>query len=167
VGLTFAEQHYDKIWGPFEIKTPATGTSVATVKKQIEAQNATVEKQRKTVEDLYITLDQFGVFESSLAAKVRFGDIQYDRAQKIANIPLPTIVQNNDQAAAQFETKRDEDLKRDLNEAKRDWQEVVDAAKTAGVSNKWSDHALENLAREFPDEYKTLRAPILQGTEAP
>ena len=104
---------------------------------------------------------------SSLAAKVRFGDIQYDRAQKIANIPLPTIVQNNDQAAAQFETKRDEDLKRDLNEAKRDWQEVADAAKTAGVSNKWSDHALENLAREFPDEYKTLRAPILQGTEAP
>ncbi|HEV7557125.1 MAG TPA: hypothetical protein VGO00_16775, partial [Kofleriaceae bacterium] len=165
--MSFAEEHYDNVWSKFEIKTAAAGGTVAAVKKQLEAQNASIEKQRKAVEDLYISLDQFGVLESSMAAKVRFGDIQYDRAQKIANIPLPTLIANNPDAAGQFEAKRDEDLKRDLNEAKRDWQEVADAAKQGGVSNKWSDHAMENLAREFPDEFHTLRAPILQGTDAP
>jgi hypothetical protein len=98
---------------------------------------------------------------------VRFGDIQYDRAQKIANIPIPKIIQNNDGAIAAFETQRDATLKKDLDEARLNWSEVADLAKKNGISNKWSQHALENLAREFPDQYKALRQELVQGTEAP
>jgi len=40
---------------------------------------------------------------------------------------------------------------------------VLDAGKRAGVSNKWSQHATENLAREFPDEYHVLRQELCRG----
>jgi hypothetical protein len=138
-----------------------------TAKTQIEGQTKQINDLRKKVEDKYIDLDQYGVLEASMAAKVRFGDIQYDRAQKIANIPVPKIIQNNDAAVAQFETQRDQGLKKDLDEAKLNWEEVANLAKKGGVSNQWSQHALENLAREFPDQYKALRQELVQGTDAP
>ena len=102
-----------------------------------------------------------------MAAKVRFGDIQYDRGQKIADIPAPKVLEKNPDVLAQFEQQRDEALKKDLDEAKADWAEVVDLAKKGGVSNKWSQHANENLAREFPDEFKALRQEIIQGVDTP
>jgi len=165
--LKEAEDFYEKTWTPFAIKTAVTSTNINTAKKQIEAQRDKIQALRKQAEDKYIELDQFGVVEASMAAKVRFGDIQYDRAMKIADIPIPKIIQNNDAVIAQFETQRDAALKKDLDEAKLNWSEVADLAKKAGVSNKWSQHALENLAREFPDEYKALRQEMVQGTDAP
>ena len=165
--LNTAEEFYEKTWAPFEIKTPVTSTNINTAKKQIQAQQDQIQKMRKQAEDKYIELDQFGVLEASMAAKVRFGDIQYDRAQKIANIPIPKIIQNNDAAVAEFETRRDAALKKDLDEAKLNWSEVAELAKRGGVSNKWSQHALENLAREFPEQYKALRQELVQGTDAP
>ena len=165
--LNQAEEFYDKTWTPFEIKNPVTSTNLNTAKKQITAQQDQIQKLRKQAEDKYIELDQFGVLEASMAAKVRFGDIQYDRAQKIANIPIPKIIQNNDAAVAEFETRRDAALKKDLDEAKLNWTEVAELAKRGGVSNKWSKKALENLAREFPEQYKALRQEMVQGTDAP
>jgi tetratricopeptide (TPR) repeat protein len=165
--LKQAEDFYEKKWAPFEITKAATSTNLATAKKQITAQQDSIQKLRKQTEDMYIGLDQYGVLEASMAAKVRFGDIQYDRAQKIGNIPLPKIIQTNDAAIAAFETSRDAALKKDLDEAKLNWSEVADLAKRGGVSNKWSQKALENLAREFPDQYKALRQELVQGTEAP
>jgi len=165
--LDTAEDFYAKTWTPFEITKAATGTNIKTLKVQIEAQTKQIQDLRKKAEDLYIELDQYGVLEASMAAKVRFGDIQYDRAQKIANIPIPKIIQNNDQAIAAFETQRDAALKKDLDEAKTNWSDVAELAKKGGVSNKWSQHALENLAREFPDQYKALRQELVQGTDAP
>ena len=137
------------------------------MQKQIAAQKASIDKVKKDVEDKYIGLDQYGVLEASMAAKVRYGDIQYDHAQKVADIPLPKIIQNNDAAVAAFENARDQALKKELDEAKADWADVVDKAKAGGVSNKWSQHAAENLSREFPDEYHTLRQELVQGTDAP
>ncbi len=165
--LKDAEEFYEKTWSPFEIKSAATSTNLNTAKKQIQAQQDKIQDLRKQAEDKYIALDQFGVVEATMAAKVRFGDIQYDRAQKISNIPIPKIIQNNDAAISAFETQRDAALKKDLDEAKLNWSEVADLAKKAGVSNKWSQHALENLAREFPDQYKALRQELVQGTDAP
>lgn len=165
--LKSAEDFYDKTWTPFEIKKAATSTNINTAKTQIQAQQKQIADLRKKTEDMYIELDQFGVLEASMAAKVRFGDIQYDRAQKIANIPVPKIIQNNDAAVSQFETQRDAALKKDLEEAKLNWSEVAELAKRGGVSNKWSQKALENLAREFPDQYKALRQELVQGTDAP
>jgi hypothetical protein len=165
--LKDAEEFYEKTWTPFAIKTPVTSTNINTAKKQIEAQRDKIQALRKQAEDKYIGLDDFGVLEATMAAKVRFGDIQYDRAMKIADIPIPKIIQNNDAVIAQFETQRDAALKKDLDEARLNWAEVADLAKKGGVSNKWSQHALENLAREFPDQYKALRQELVQGTDAP
>ncbi len=165
--LKTAETYYEKTWTPFEITKAASSTNLNTAKTQIQAQQKQIQDLRKKTEDKYIELDQYGVLEASMAAKVRFGDIQYDRAQKIANIPIPKIIQNNDAAIAQFETQRDAALQKDLEEAKLNWSEVADLAKRGGVSNKWSQKALENLAREFPDQYKALRQELVQGTDAP
>lgn len=165
--LKEAEEFYEKKWVPFEITKAATSTNLNTAKKQIQAQQEQIQNLRKQAEDKYIALDQFGVLEATMAAKVRFGDIQYDRAQKIANIPIPKIIQNNDDAIVAFETQRDAALKKDLDEAKLNWSEVAELAKRGGVSNRWSQLALENLAREFPDEYKALRQELVQGTDAP
>jgi hypothetical protein len=165
--LNEAEDYYAKTWEPFQITKAATGSNVNTAKAQIQAQQKQIQDLRQKAEDKYIALDQFGVLEASMAAKVRFGDIQYDRAQKIANIPVPKIIQNNDAAIAQFETQRDAALKKDLEEARLNWEAVAALAKQGGVSNKWSQHALENLAREFPDQYKALRQELVQGTDAP
>jgi cellulose synthase operon protein C len=165
--LDEAETFYTTVWTPVAVKKQITTTNINQVKTQIAAQKAEIEGPRKKAEDKYIELDQFGVLEASMAAKVRFGDIQYDRGQKIADIPAPKLLQNNPNVLAQFEQQRDEALKKDLDEAKRDWAEVVDLAKKGGVSNKWSQHANENLAREFPDEFKTLRQELIQGTDTP
>jgi len=165
--LDDAEDYYAKTWAPIAIKKQITTTDIHQVKKGIEAQKAEIEGPRKKAEDKYIALDQYGVLEASMAAKVRFGDIQYDRGQKIADIPAPKVLEKNPDVLAQFEQQRDEALKKDLDEAKRDWAEVVDLAKKGGVSNKWSQHANENLAREFPDEYKALRQELIQGVDTP
>jgi tetratricopeptide (TPR) repeat protein len=162
-----AEDFYTAKWTPFAIKTPAGGSSVKAVQAQIGAQKASIDKIKKDTEDKYIALDQFGVLEASMAAKVRYGDIQYDHAQKVADIPLPKLIQNNDAAVSAFETARDQALKKELDEAKGDWADVVDKAKAGGVSNKWSQHAAEELSREFPEEYHTLRQELVQGTDTP
>ena len=101
------------------------------------------------------------------AAKVRFGDIQYDRAQKIANMPIPKVLEKYPEVVEAFEQQRDQALKQDLDEAKGDWKDVYEKAKAAGISNKWSQHAAENLSREFPEEYHTLRQELVQGTDKP
>jgi hypothetical protein len=44
---------------------------------------------------------------------------------------------------------------------------VVTKAKAARVSNKWTQLALENLNREFPDEFPVLHQELFTGTEAP
>jgi tetratricopeptide (TPR) repeat protein len=165
--LDDAEEFYAKTWTPVKVTKQITATNVNQVKAQIEAQKQSIEGPRKKAEDKYIGLDQYGVLDASMAAKVRFGDIQYDRAQKIADIPAPKILEKNPDVLAQFEQQRDEALKKDLAEAMKDWQDVVDAAKQGGVSNKWSQHAAEELAREDPEHFHTLRQELIQGTDTP
>ncbi|MGE5181182.1 MAG: tetratricopeptide repeat protein, partial [Acidobacteriota bacterium] len=162
-----AEDYYNKTWAPLKITRQITSSNIKTVKAEIGKLKDSIEKTRKATEDKYIALDQYGVLEASMAAKVRFGDIQYDRAQKLGDFPAPKIIQNNPDAIAAFENSRDEALKKDLDEAKTDWADVLDAAKKGGVSNHWSQHAAENLAREFPDEYHTLRQEQIEGTDKP
>ena len=35
------------------------------------------------------------------------------------------------------------------------------------IGSRSVEHALENLAREFPEQYKALRQELVQGTDAP
>jgi len=162
-----AEDYYSKTWEPLAITRTITATNPKQVKAELQAMKDSVEKTRKTTEDKYIALDQYGVLDASMAAKVRFGDIQYDRAQKIANIPIPKLLEKYPEVVEAFENQRDQALKADLDEAKGDWEDVYSKAKQGGVSNKWSQHAAENLSREFPETYHTLRQELVQGTDKP
>lgn len=161
--LQFAEDWYASNWEPYQLKTAARTLNEA------KAQAAQLDRIKVQAEDKYLALDPYGVVEYSMAAKVRFGDIQYSAAQKIADAPIPVPVarSGNDEVIAAYETQRDANLKKKLDEAKLQWSEVYELAKRGGVSNKWSRKALENLGREFPGEYTPLRQEIVQGTEAP
>ena len=159
--LVLAEDHFARTWEPFAIKTAAKTVVEA------KAQNASLEKAKTTAEDKYLALDPYGVAEFSMAAKVRYGDIQYGFAQKIGDAPIPVPVAKNDDAVAAYEAQRDKNLTKYLNEAKGQWTEVLELAKRSGISNTWSRLAQENLGREFPKEFTVLRQEIIQGTEAP
>jgi len=159
--LSFAEDFYQSQWQPLSFKTAARS------KAEFEGQTKKLKDLKTKAEDRFRTLDVYGVAEVTMAATVRYGDVQYDFALKSSDIPIPKIIESVPSAVEKFEQTRDENLKKFLSEARQSWQLVVDKAKTGGVSNKWSDHALENLAREFPDEFKALRAPVVEGTSAP
>lgn len=159
--LAQAEEYYANTWTPFEIKKAAKTVAEA------KAQNAEIEKLKKAVEDKYLALDPYGVAELSMAAKVRYGDIQYEFGQKIGNAPIPVPVAKNENAVAAYEAQRDKNLEKFLNEAKGQWVEVLDLSKRGGLSNKWSRRAQENLGREFPSEFTSLRQELIQGTDAP
>jgi cellulose synthase operon protein C len=161
--LQQAEDWYATHWDPFQLKTAARTLAEA------KYQAAQLERLKTQAEDRYLALDAYGVVEYTMAAKVRFGDIQYGAAQKIADAPIPVPVarSNNEEVIGAYETQRDANLKKKLDEAKLQWTEVYELAKRGGISNKWSRKALENLGREFPDEYTPLRQEIIQGTDAP
>ncbi len=159
--LAQAEEYYTNTWSPFAIKTAAKTVAEA------KAQNTSIERLKKTAEDKYLALDPYGVAELSMAAKVRYADIQYEFGQKIGDAPIPVPVAKNENAVAAYEAQRDKNLQKFLGEAKSQWAEVYDLAKRGGISNKWSRRAQENLGREFPGEFTSLRQELIQGTEAP
>ncbi|MBL0218896.1 MAG: hypothetical protein IPQ07_34115 [Myxococcales bacterium] len=159
--LAQAEEYYAATWTPFAIKKAAKTVAEA------KSQNAEIEKLKRTAEDKYLALDPYGVAELSMAAKVRYADIQYEFGQKIGDAPIPVPVAKNENAVAAYEAQRDKNLVKYLGEAKTQWAEVYDLAKRGGISNKWSRRAQENLGREFPGEFTSLRQEIIQGTEAP
>ncbi|HVK85894.1 MAG TPA: hypothetical protein VM513_17360 [Kofleriaceae bacterium] len=159
--LAQAEEHYGKTWEPYAIKTAAKTVKDAT------AQRTAIDKSKTTAEDKYLALDAYAVAEYTMAAKVRYGEIQYGYAQKLSDAPIPVPVAKVASAVEKYELQRDENLKKYLNEARAVWIEVADLAKRGGLSNKWSRLAMENLGREFPQEFTVLRQEIIQGTEAP
>lgn len=159
--LALAEEHFAKTWEPYAIKTAAKTVNDA------KAQNTALEKAKAAAEDKFIALDAYAVAEYTMAAKVRYGDIQYGFAQKVADAPIPVPVSKVPEAVEAYEAQRDKNLTKYLGEAKSVWVEVADLAKRGGISNKWSRLAMENLGREFPTEFTVLRQEIIQGTEAP
>ncbi len=159
--LAQAEAYYATTWTPFAIKTAAKTVAEA------KSQNVAIENLKKTAEDKYLALDPYGVAELSMAAKVRYADIQYEFGQKIGDAPIPVPVAKNENAVAAYEAQRDKNLQKFLGEAKSQWAEVYELAKRGGISNTWSRRAQENLGREFPSEFTSLRQELIQGTEAP
>ncbi|HEY4240998.1 MAG TPA: hypothetical protein VGM88_14340 [Kofleriaceae bacterium] len=159
--LAQAEEFYAATWDPFEVK------GAASTAAQVQAQQKSISDLKTKTEDKYLALDPYGIAELSMAAKVRYGDVQYAYAQKLSNIPIPKPIAANPEAVEKFENQRDANLKKYLDEAKGQWTAVLDAAKKGGISNAWSRRALEDLGREFPDQFTPLRQEIIQGTEAP
>jgi cellulose synthase operon protein C len=159
--LQFAENFYESDFVPYTIKKAAK--TLDELNKQRKAAEAMAIK----AQDHYLALDAYGIAEFSMAAKVRYGEIRYQYASKLSDAPLPVPVARNPDVIADFEETRDKNLQRYLVEAKAQWSEVVDLAKKGGISNRWSQQALENLGREFPAEFSVLRQEIVEGTEAP
>lgn len=160
--LAFAEDAYDA-WESYEIK------KAAKTVKEAEAQGKALTAQKTKIEDKYLALDPYGVAEYTMAAKVRYAEIQYAYGNKLANAPIPTPIANhpNPDVLAAYQNKLDANVKKYLDEAKSQWVEVVDLAKRGGISNRWSRLALENLGREFPTEFTVLRQELVQGTDRP
>ena len=159
--LKFAEDYYAKTWEPYAIKTAAKTVAEAT------NQNNAISKAKTAAEDQYLALDAYGIAELSMAAKVRYGDIQLDFGQKILAVPVPVPVAKVPEAVAAYEAQRDKNLLKYTDEAKGQWLQVVDLAKRGGISNDWTRRAQVNLGREFPKEFTVLSQEIIQGTSAP
>jgi len=165
--LYFAEKHFTTKFEPYKITESAKTVDRA---KQIKA---TLEKVTTEAQDKYLVLDDFGVAEYSMAAKVRFGETLARFAEKLAQAPTPKFVLDLDKknpdagAVSAYEEGLAKNLAKYIDQAKAQWVEVVDLAKKSGVSNAWSQLALENLNREFPDEFPVLHQELFTGTEAP
>ena len=64
-------------------------TAAKTIRRRSRPSSKTLTDAKTKAEDKYLALDPYGVAEYTMAAKVRYGDIQYGHAQKIANAPIP------------------------------------------------------------------------------
>jgi len=165
--LMFAERSFDKVFEPYQIKTKAKNLAEAKKLKQ-KLKDVTIATQKK-----YSDLEKFEVPELTMASKVRFGETLAMYAEKLRAMPYPKDLEkmNNANPEAGVLATYDEALRKELDpylaEAKKQWQEVVDAAKQAGVSNRWSQLALENLNREFPEQYDVLHQELFEGTDQP
>ena len=165
--LYFAEKHYTTRFEPYKI------TEKAKTPERMKQLKATLEAEVKVAQDKYIVLDDYGVAEYSMAAKVRFGETLARYAEKLAQAPIPKYIEdinrrNPDAGAIEaYENAISQGVAPFIQKAKTEWVEVVDLAKRSGVSNKWSQLALENLNREFPDEFPVLHQELFTGTEAP
>jgi hypothetical protein len=164
--LTFAERDY-AAFDKYSI------TAVPKTDKKFKEYKAMIEKRSVAVKDKYFGLDAYGTVELSMAAKVRFGDILAGFGAKVSAIPMPADLQalnkkNPDaEIQAKFEEAVGQQLKKYIDEARKEWTAVVDVSKQKGVSNRWSQLALESLNREFPDEFPVLHQELFEGTEAP
>ncbi len=159
--LYFAEKFLNETWDPYAI------TKAAKTVPELQAQQKDLQTVLGKTQEKYLALDSFGVAEYSMAAKVRYGESVYKYATKLSDAPIPIPVQKNPAGIAAYEETRDKNLAKYLAEAKAQWIEVVELSKKAGIANRWSQLALENLGREFPGEFQVLRQELTEGTEAP
>jgi len=164
--LMFAEREF-VAFEKYQIKTKAKDLAAAKKLKQ-KLKDETVATQKQ-----YAALEKYGVLELTMASKVRYGETLALYAEKLVAMPYPKDLErlNNANPEAGVIATYEDALRRELEPylagAKQQWTEVVDAAKRAGVSNPWSQIALENLNREWPDEFDVLRQELFEGTDQP
>ncbi len=165
--LYFAEKHLTTVFQPYKI------TEVAKTVERSKAIKAALEKVTLEAQDKYELLKPYAVAEYTMAKEVRIGETLAQFAEKLAQSPTPKYIidldrQNPDAGAvASYEEGLAKNLAKYIEQAKSHWVEVVTKAKAARVSNKWTQLALENLNREFPDEFPVLHQELFTGTEAP
>jgi tetratricopeptide (TPR) repeat protein len=163
-----AEANYNKTFTPFKIKKALTTRAQAT----------------KVLGDLIKRSDgaraQFtalAIYESgpwALAARTRLGDVFYFQALKIAEMPVPKeIIKLDDKfpdkdILIQFEDAINTQVAPLEEQAKIQWEAVINAGKSQGVSNEWTQLAQERL-HDFvsQDEFPVLRKELAEGTEIP
>ncbi|KAB2897342.1 MAG: tetratricopeptide repeat protein, partial [Kofleriaceae bacterium] len=134
--LYFAEKHFTTKFQPYKI------TESAKTVDRMKQLKTNLEKVTTEAQDKYLVLDDFGVAEYSMAAKVRFGETLSEFAIKLAGAPTPKFILDLDRknpdagAVAAYEDGLSQNLAKYVDQAKAQWVEVVDLAKRSGVSNK-------------------------------
>lgn len=165
--LYFAEKNLTTVFQPYKI------TEVAKTVDRSKAIKAALEKVTLDTQAKYDLLKPYAVAEYTMAKEVRIGETWAQFAEKLAQAPTPKYVIDLDKrnpdagAVAAYEEGLARNLAKYVDQAKAQWIAVVDAAKAARVSNKWTQLALENLNREFPDEFPVLHQELFSGTESP
>ncbi len=165
--LLFVERFFASKFVPYKI------TESAKTIDRSKALKAALEAITVDTQNRYQPLEAYGVAEYTMAAQVRYGDSMAMFAEKLSQAPTPKFILDIDKknpdagAIAAYEEAVINGTKPYVAAARQAWTEVVDLAKRAGVSNKWSQLARESLNREFPDEFPVLHQEIFNGTEAP
>ncbi|HTJ44942.1 MAG TPA: tetratricopeptide repeat protein [Kofleriaceae bacterium] len=166
--LYFAEKDHDAKWTPM-----GWPKSAAKTDKEYKKRKDDLTAAAKKLQDQYTALDDFGVLEYSMAAAVRFGEIDLDYVEKLTQQPTPLFIvalnnRNPDaDAIGHFEDALTKNVQPTIDDGRKRLQDVVDLAKQKGVSNKWSQEALEALNKEDPEKFPVLHQELFQGTEAP
>ena len=170
--LKAAEDFYNTKFAPAKLPESQSLNKDKAV-EEIKVAQAKLEKLMVETQNQYKALDDYGVLELTMAAKVRFGDTLADYGNKRVNAPTPKYIVALDKKSPEsniaggYAEQLGKTLSKYLDLAKQQWVDVSTAAKQGGVSNQWSQRALENLNREFPDEYPVLHQELFDGTEAP
>jgi hypothetical protein len=166
--LYFAEKDHDAKWLPF-----GWGKSAAKTQAELKKRLADMNSLGKKIQDEYTALDDYGVVDYSMAAAVRFAEIELDAVEKFTQQPTPKFVMDlqrrnpDSDAEAAYEDALTKQFQPQIDDARSRLQKVVELAKQNNVSNKWSQEALEALNKEDPDKFPVLHQELFQGTEAP
>jgi hypothetical protein len=164
--LEIAETHFRGTWTKYKVKKTR---KIDDGKKEI----ARIDTALKKVQDMYKDLVKFGIPEYTMAWRVRQGETWTMYGAKLFAMPIPTDVMkiHNSNPDAGVLEQWDNALKGLLDpvpgKSKTDWKWVVDQAKKNGISNKWSQLALEKLSQEFPSEFSALHQELFDGTDEP
>ncbi|MBK9072043.1 MAG: tetratricopeptide repeat protein [Myxococcales bacterium] len=165
--LLFAERYFASEFDPFRI------TKAAKKPEDFKKDKAALERRTLDTQAKYDVMKRFGIPEYLMAAEVRYGETLARLAEKLAQMPIPTFIQKladtNPDAIAAYEEGVAKEIatKGYLTKAKEVWSSVVELGKTRGISNEWTQLALENLGREFPDEYTVQHQELFEGTTKP
>jgi cellulose synthase operon protein C len=165
--LLFAERQFSSKFEPYRI------TTTARTEAQAKSLREGLDRITKETQDRYRALADYGVPEYAMAAKVRIGQTLVLYATKLFAMPTPRYILDLDRRypAQDVLMKYEEGLSTNLaplpQEARKEWVEVLQLARQRNVSNDWTRLALENLNREFPDEFPILHQELVEGTEEP
>lgn len=163
-----AEVNYNAKFAPFKIKrAPRT-------KKEGDKVIGELIRLSDNAQQAYLDLAKFESGPWALAARVRVGDVRYFQALKIAEIPTPKeIIALDNKFPDKDYLIQYEDVINGLvapleEQASKQWEAVMDAGKSQGISNEWTQLAQERL-HDFvsQDLFPVLRPALSNGTVIP
>ncbi len=163
-----AEANYNAKFAPFKIKrAPKT-------KKEADKVLGQLISLADNAQQAYLDLAKFESGPWALAARVRVGDVRYFQALKIAEIPTPKEITRLDDRfpdkdiLIQYEDAINALVAPLEDQATKQWEAVMDAGKSQGISNEWTQLAQERL-HDFvsQDLFPVLRNELREGTEIP
>jgi outer membrane protein assembly factor BamD (BamD/ComL family) len=165
--LMFAERAFDATYVPLVItKQPKDDKELLKAKQTLVA-------ARDAAVKLYQDLGRYSVPEYAMAREVRTGEAKMLYTEKLRALPPPKkLVELNDlnpdaNLLAIYEETLQNELTPIADAARKHWENVVQVAKEDGVFNRWSQLALELLARDYPDEYTVLHQDLVESTTRP